>query len=86
MITIEGLSKEKHLELKRIAKEKHYRYTASKDKYNVITDGYDITFTSEISVYITTSYETGFSTVNLLALGQHFITLKFSDYTRIEIE
>lgn len=85
MIIITGLTEDKYLELVRIAKERMYRYSCSPIDYNEETGGYGITFSPEISAYITTSYDNRLSTIHLLSLGQHFITLKSSDYTRLSI-
>lgn len=85
MIIITGLTEEKYQELVQKAKEYLYRYASSPVIYNEETGGYDITFSPEISAYITTSYDNRFSVIHLLSLGQHFITLKASDYTRLSI-
>ncbi len=85
MIIITGLTKEKYIELVQIANERMYRYSCSSIEYNEETGGYDIGFSPEISAYITTSYDNSLSTIHLLAIGQHFITLKSTDYTRLSI-
>lgn len=85
MITITGLTEDKYQELVQKAKEHLYRYASSTVIYNEVTHGYDVTFSSEISAYITTSYDNRISVIHLLSLGQHFITLKASDYIRLSV-
>lgn len=85
MIIITGLTEDKYQELVKKAKEHLYRSASLTIIYNEETGGYDITFSPEISAYITTSYEHRLSVIHLLSLGQHFITLKASDYTRLSV-
>lgn len=79
MISITGLSRERYIELVQTASKKGYRYSSS-IYYDEIR-GYDIIFTPEISAYITSSYEHNSSKIELLALGQHFITINPTDYS-----
>lgn len=86
MILITGITEEKYQELVQKAKERFYRYSSSSAYYNEETGGYDIAFSSEISAYITTTYgKNSLSTIHLLSIGQPFITLKASDYTKLSI-
>lgn len=85
MITITGLTEDKYQELVQKARVRFYRYTDSEVKHDEETGDYDIKFSPEISAYINTNYGTELSTVHLLALGQHFITLESTDFTRLSI-
>ena len=85
MITITGLTENKYQELVQKARLHCYRYTSSEVKHDEEIGDYDIIFSPEISAYVSTNYGTELSTVHLLALGQHFITLESTDFIRISI-